>query len=139
MATPNPSLMHRFEDYKPSKSALFWSCALCVAATMIVGFAWGGWVTGGTATEMARKAADGAGANLAAAVCVVQFKSDPAHSDQLASLNKIQSWDRASFITKGGWATLPGMKEPVTGAADLCAQQLTAAPSPLANAVESSK
>jgi hypothetical protein len=139
MATSNPSYMQRIEDYRPSKTVLFWSCALCIVATMIVGFAWGGWVTRSTATEMSKKAADDAGTNLAAAVCVVQFKSDPAHAVQLASLSKIERWDRGSFITKGGWATLPGMKEPVTGAADLCAQQLTAAPSPLANAAEVSK
>lgn len=128
MATSNPSYMQRIEDYRPSKSILFWSCALCVAATIIVGFAWGGWMTGSAATEMAKKAANDANTNLAAAVCLVQFKSDPAHAVQLASLNKIERWDRATFITKGGWATLPGMKEPVTGAADLCAQQLTASP-----------
>lgn len=139
MAASNPGFMRRFEDYRPSKSILFWSCGLSVVATMIVGFAWGGWVTGGTATDMAKKAADGAGANLAAAVCVVQFTSDPAHIVQLASLNKVERWDRASFVTKGGWATLPGMKEPPTGAADLCAQHLTAAPLMPANMVESSR
>jgi hypothetical protein len=139
MAAPNPGLMQRFEDYRPSKSALGWSCALCVVATMIVGFTWGGWVTGSTAAEMARKAADGAGANLAATLCVAQFKNDPAEAVQRASLTKLDSWDRTSFITKGGWATLPGMKEPVSGAADLCAQQLMAAPLPLASAAETPK
>ena len=136
MAASNPGFMQRFEDYHPSKSALGWSCALCVVATMIVGFTWGGWVSGSTAADMARKAADGAGANLAATLCVAQFKNDPTEAVQLASLNKVERWDRASFITKGGWATLPGMKEPVSGAADLCAQQLMAAPPPLASAAE---
>jgi len=136
MAASSPSFMERFEDYRPSKSALSWSCALCVVATMIIGFSWGGWVTGTTAAEMARKAADGAGASLAATLCVAQFKNDPAEAVQLASLNKAERWDRASFITKGGWATLPGMKDPVSGAADLCAQQLMATPLPLASAAE---
>ena len=122
--TPRPGLAERFELYRPSKTALGWSCALCVVATMVVGFGWGGWVTGGTAAEMARKAADGASANLAATLCVAQFKSDPAQAIQLASLTKLDRWDRTSFITKGGWATLPGMKEPVSGAAELCAGQL---------------
>jgi hypothetical protein len=139
MNPSNPSLMERFENYKPSKSALLWACVLSVAATMIVGFSWGGWTTGGTAAEMARKAADSASASLAAAVCVVQFDSDPGHAVQLASLNKVERWDRAGFVTKGGWATLPGMKEPISGAADLCAQQLTTAPLPLASAADNSK
>ena len=139
MATPNPGILQRFEDYRPTKVAVFWSCAICVVATMIVGFAWGGWVTGGTAADMARKAADGAGTNLAASVCVTQFKNDPAHIAQLASLNKVERWDRATFVTKGGWATLPGMTEPVSGAAGLCAQQLTATPVAQANTIESSR
>ena len=47
--TDGQSLSQRFADYRPSKTVLFWSCAGCVAATMIIGFTWGGWVTGGTA------------------------------------------------------------------------------------------
>ena len=139
MATSNPGIMQRFEDYRPSKTVLSWSCALSVVATMVVGFTWGGWVSGDTAAEMAKKAAEGAGASLAAAVCAVQFENDPAHMSQLASLNKAERWDRASFITKGGWANLPGMNEPLPGAADLCAQQLTTAPLPSANNVETSR
>jgi len=138
MAASNPNIMQRFEDYRPSKTVLMWSCALSVVATMIVGFAWGGWVTGGTAAEMAAKAADTASTSLVASICVNQFRSDPAHAAQLASLNKIDRWDRGSFITKGGWATLPGMKEPTNGAADLCAQQLTAMPVAQANTIETS-
>ncbi len=139
MAAPNPGIMQRFEDYRPTKSALCWAGGLCAIATIIIGFNWGGWVTGGTARDMTQKAADGATAGLAATLCVAQFKADPASAVQLASLNKADRWDRAGFITKGGWATLPGMKEPVAGAADLCAQQLTAESPPLASAVESSR
>jgi len=139
MATSNPSFMRRVEDFKPSKTMLFWFGAACAVATMIVGFSWGGWVTGGTATQLSSAAADGARANLAAAYCVTQFKSDPAEATQLISLNKIDRWERASFITKGGWATLPGTKDPVSGAAELCSQQLADMSVPAADAGTVSK
>ena len=119
------SLMQRFESYRPTKAALGWCCALCAIATMIVGFTWGGWVAGGTAAEMADKAAAGASAKLAAAVCAAQFKRAPDMAVQLVALNKLDTWQRGDFIKKGGWATLPGMTDAVTGAADLCARELT--------------
>jgi hypothetical protein len=117
--------MERFENYRPSKTALAWCCVLSVIATIVVGFAFGGWVTGGTATAMADSAGERAGAKLAAEVCIAQFNHNPDAQTQLAALTKLESWDRAGFVTKGGWATLPGGKNPVTGAADLCAQRLT--------------
>jgi hypothetical protein len=40
-------------------------------------------------------------------------------------LNSLDHWDRADSIKKGGWACLPGMTDPVSGAADICAEQLT--------------
>ena len=119
-----PGLVQRFENYRPSKSALGWSCALCVVATMFVGFTWGGWVTGGTATDMANKAAEGASAKLAAAICAAQFNSDPEAAGHRAALVKLDTWMRSDFIKKGGWANLPGQKESVTGATELCARQL---------------
>lgn len=124
MVVSKPGLAQRFEAYRPSKAAFGWCCVLSVVATMTVGFAWGGWVTGGTAADMANKAADGASAKLAAAVCAVQFNRDPAAAVQRAALTKLDTWQRADFIKQGGWATLPGMQDAVTGAADLCAKQL---------------
>jgi|SRR5579862_2500390 len=125
MPASRPGLMDRFEAYRPSKSALGWCCILSVVATITVGFAWGGWVTGGTATKMSNDAADGASAKLAAAICAAQFNNDPAAAVQRVALDKLDTWQRADFITKGGWATLPGVKDTVTGAADLCARQVT--------------
>ncbi len=55
---------------------------------------------------------------------MTEFKHDPAEATQLISLNKTDRWERAGFIAKGGWATVPGTKDPVSGAAELCSQQL---------------
>lgn len=126
MTSSTPGLAQRLENYRPSKSALGWCCALSIVATMLVGFMWGGWTTSSTARAMADKAADDARATLAAEICTAQFNRNPDAATQLTALNKLESWDRADFIRKGGWANLPGLKEPVSGSADICAQQLMA-------------
>ena len=105
---------------------MFWACAACVVATMVVGFGWGGWVTGGTAGQMAERSAVESRAQLAAVVCVDRFVKGPDSIAQLASLKGSDSWKRDSFIDDGGWTTLAGMDKPVTGAAILCVQQLLA-------------
>ena len=121
------SLGQRWSDYRPSKGIWFWSCVASIAATMIIGFAWAGWVTGGTAANMSAAAADHARAQLAAAYCVTAFEKAPNAAVQLAALKKTDSWNRSGFINKGGWDKLPGEKQPVSGAADLCASKLMSA------------
>ncbi|MGH6920629.1 MAG: hypothetical protein ACREJ0_23330 [Geminicoccaceae bacterium] len=117
------SMSQRFEDYRPSKAALFWSCAGCVVATIIVGFSWGGWVTGGSATEMAEEAAEQAQAQVAAVVCVNKFMAAADARPQLASLKETTSpWQQESFIEDGGWALIADQE--YDGAAELCAERL---------------
>jgi len=117
-------LMQRFEDYQASKTLVFWACAGCVVATMIVGFAWGGWVTGGTSQKMTTQATTEARAELAAAVCVDRFAKGPDATAQLVQLKGTESWKRDQFIEDGGWATLPGADKAISGAAAICARQL---------------
>ena len=125
------SLSRRWEAYRPGKSLLFWSCAASVAGTIVVGFTWGGWTTGGTAAAMAREAATGARQELAAAVCVDRFQGAGDAGVQLASLKGLKNaWDRGTFVEKGGWAVMPGPKaaEAASKVARLCADQLALAP-----------
>jgi len=117
-------LGRRWETYRASKTTLFWSCAGCAVATMIVGFGWGGWVTGGTADKMSAAAATTARAELAATMCVSRFMSGTDMVAQLAALKASNSWNRDDLIEKGGWTTLPGAEKPIQGAADLCAKRL---------------
>ena len=98
----NLSLSRRLEAYRPTKAIWFWSCAACCVATIVVGFAWGGWMTGGTATRMASEAADGARAQLAAASCVIRFDHGPDVLTQLAALKKAESYQRDDMIVKSG-------------------------------------
>ncbi len=119
------SLGRRWESYRPSKGIWFWSSVACVAATIVIGFSWGGWVTGGTATQLATDAATGASAQMAAADCIVRFKNGPDATAQLAALKKADSsYEQADLIKRNGWTTMPGSKDPVEGAADICARNL---------------
>ncbi len=122
----------KWSAYQPSKTVWFWSCIGAVVLTMIVGFTWGGWVTGGTATENAEAAGEQAAAQLAANICVHRFLEAPDAQAQLAELKKADSWKRDSFVEKGGWVTFAEMKEPVDGAAEICAKQLASAEIPAA-------
>ena len=63
--TEKPSLGARWRAYRPSKAVYVWSCIAAVAATMVIGFTWGGWVTGATAADRAKQAAQVAEAQLA--------------------------------------------------------------------------
>jgi len=119
-----PNLMRRWEDFRPTKTAAFWSCAACVVATMIVGFNWGGWVLGGTASAATATAVAGARAELASAICVERFVRGPDATAKLASLQLVDMWKRDTFIQDGGWVTVAGIDAPVAGAAALCARQL---------------
>ncbi|SRR5579885_1253416 len=124
----NPSYLQRWDAYQPTKTAVVWLCLGSIAATLIVGFGWGGWVRGSTAESMASKSAATAQAELAAAVCVHQFTSGANAVAQFASLKAADSWKRDTFIEEGGWVTLPGAQKPVAGAAALCSQTLMEMP-----------
>lgn len=130
--TEKTGIVHSFRNFQASKAQLFWSCAACVVAAVVIGFTWGGWVTGGTAKEMASTSAVGARAELAAAICVQHFASAPNAQAKLASLKEVASYMRSDMIEKDGWVTMVGSDKPVAGAAALCVRQLMDAPLPIA-------
>jgi hypothetical protein len=92
-------------------------------ATMVLGFGWGGWVTGGSAQAAAVKAAQEARTDVVASLCVNKFASAPDAKAHFDVLKKETSWKRTELIEKGGWATFAGL-EPVKGAATACASEL---------------
>ncbi len=125
MAKPS-GLAARFEQFQASKTVLFWACAGAAIAVMVVGFGWGGWVTGGTADRMATQAASAARADLAAQICVNRFTNSPNAAANLVSLKATDSWKQHEIIEKGGWVTIPGTDQPVADASSLCADRLVA-------------
>ena len=119
-------LGQRWAAYQPTKALLFWAAAAGAVATIVVGFAWGGWVTGGGAKRMAEAAAAGSRDTLVAAVCVDRFQAGGDAQAQLAALKLLQGYSRGSFIEKGGWAVMPDKGTVSRAATSLCADQLAA-------------
>lgn len=96
-------------------------------AVAIVGFAWGGWVTGGTALDSANAAADESRTDLAAAICVQNFMADDGARETLAELKELtSSFQQREIIEEGGWATMPDRDEAARATMTLCARMLSA-------------
>ena len=89
----------------------------------IVGFSWGGWVTGGRAETDATQRANGAVVAALAPVCVENFQRTADAPVNLIALKKVDSWSQGDFVEKGGWATMPGSHTPeqVSAVAKACA------------------
>ena len=117
-------LGQRWAAYRPTKGLLFWAAAAGAVATIVVGFAWGGWVTGGSAKRMAEAAAAASRDTLVAAVCADRFRAGGDATALLAELKLLQSYSRGAFIEKGGWAMMPDNVKPTSTAARLCADEL---------------
>jgi hypothetical protein len=45
-----------------------------------------------------------------AAICVAQFKKDPNYKEKLKELKALSSYERSTYIEKGGWDKCPGNK-----------------------------
>ena len=118
------TLRRRFEDYRPTKTQAFWIATGCVAATLVLGFGPGGWVSAGTAQKRIDEAAASARQELAAAVCVEEFMSAKDAGAQLAKLVQAGWYERGELVAKGGWATMPDRKEPNSAVATMCAEKL---------------
>jgi pimeloyl-ACP methyl ester carboxylesterase len=106
-----------------TKPAL-WGALAGAIAVAVVGFSWGGWVTAGTADQLAKKEPDAAVVMALAPICVENFQRQPDAVANLAALKETSSYQQARFIENGGWATMPGAESPHTGTARACANML---------------
>lgn len=120
----NKSFGRRFETYRGSKTMIFWSCAGCIVATLILGFTWGGWMTASSARKAVVQASYDARADMAAAICVRRFGASPDHVANLATLKGTDTWKRDDYIAKGGWLKIDGQEGDISGASTLCVQRL---------------
>jgi hypothetical protein len=108
---------------------LFWACAGSAAVAIVVGFAWGGWVTGGTAQKMAEQSAAQARQELASVVCVDRFMAASDVHVQLTALQALErSYQQGKFIEQGPWAIMPvGLSAEPAAALSSSDQRKTAA------------
>jgi hypothetical protein len=109
---------------KPETGAMvkhgIWGLIIGAVITMIIGFAWGGWRTGGSSQRMSEEAV----LATRAAICVAQFMKQPNAQERLKELTELSSWDRATFIEKGGWDKMPGEAEASHTVSRACADGL---------------
>jgi len=109
---------------KPERAAKIkygtWGFIGGAVIAIIVGFAWGGWTTAGSAQTKSSEAV------LAsqAAICVAQFMKQPNADEKLKTLGDGSSWQRAEVIEKGGWDKMPGQEKASWAVARACADGL---------------
>ena len=99
--------------------------AMGAVALAVVGFSWGGWVTGSKARSMA---SDQAHLEVVAAllpICIEQSKRDPKMSATLAEMKDVGPYQRSELLMKAGWATMPGSDDPNRAVANACAEKLS--------------
>lgn len=118
------SLGEKWNTARPTKTVVFWSWIASMILTMIIGFTWGGWVTGGTARAMANAIGEDAVVKRLAPVCVVQFNEDAGKVQKLKGLKETGTWEQADYVKKQGWATMPGEPEADGKVASECVKLL---------------
>jgi hypothetical protein len=97
----------------------------CGAVAMaIVGFSWGGWVTGGKAEIMASSEAQAQVIAALVPICLEQSRLDPEAIATLATLKDTSRYQRSDILMKTGWATMPGSSDPNRKVASACMDQL---------------
>jgi len=106
-----------------SLTRLLQGAAAGAVATLVIGFNWGGWVTGGTAKEMMQKSVSSALVSALSPICVDRFQHSADAAANLTELKKVNS-QQGSFIEKGGWATMPGGEPANSAVAESCATAL---------------
>ena len=92
-------------------------------ALAIVGFTWGGWVTGGSAAETAKKAANAAVAVALTPYCVEQAGAASA-APVMVELKAATTYSRRTIVEKAGWATPLGADKPNSDLAQACQLKL---------------
>lgn len=116
----------RWNAFQPTKIGTFWALVYIMGGTLVLGFTAGGWMTAGSANEMAEKAANDARAQLAGSVCVERFLAAENADVQLAEFKSIDyGYKRREFVEQGGWAMMPGHTPAgAVSAANHCANAL---------------
>jgi alpha/beta superfamily hydrolase len=117
-------LGQRWRELQLTKTAVFWSCVASAIVTMVIGFSWGGWVTGSTARSMAELTGDSAVVKRLAPICLVRFEQDPDKAQKLKVVKGTDTWQRGEYVKKQGWATMPGEREADGKVADECVKLL---------------
>jgi hypothetical protein len=107
-----------------SLTRLLQGAAVGAVATAVIGFGWGGWMLGSAAKTLAENTANSAVVAAVAPICVDQFQRSTDVAKNLTALKKTDTWEKAAFVEKGGWAMMPGSKVVESGVPQACAALL---------------
>jgi len=110
------------EARKEKIKTTLWGAVGGAIVTMIIGFAWGGWVLGSDSQDMGKDMAEAAVIERLAPMCVMQFNQDPERDNKLQKLKETDSWKRGQYVREQGWATMPFEKEADSRVADRCTE-----------------
>ena len=105
-----------------SLKRLIQGAAVGAIATMFIGFKFMDWSLASTAAKAADDKAHDAVVAVLAPICASKFQQASDVSVNLVAFNKESSWNRGSYIQKGGWATFPGQTSSNADLADACAK-----------------
>ncbi len=90
----------------------------------VVGFSWGGWMTGGSADKMANAMSRD---NVIAAlvpVCVDMARTDAQRGEKIKTIKEASSFKRKDAVMEAGWAAVPGSQTPNKDLAQACIEGL---------------
>jgi alpha/beta superfamily hydrolase len=116
----------------PNTKPMFWGAVMGAAACAVLGFTWGGWVTGATARKDAGAAAHTATVAALAPFCAERFRAQGDAPARIAELAKASTWERSNVVEKSGFATMPGTKNNDSDLARACVELLMAPAAPKA-------
>lgn len=118
------TIRQRWDATQFSKTGIFWICLVVIVGTMLVGFTWGGWVTGGSSQKAAATMANNAVIQRLTSICVAQFQQDPTKEQKLVELKAASRFQQSTYVREQGWATMPGDEQSDTKVASECAKVL---------------
>ncbi|MEM9843271.1 MAG: hypothetical protein AAF965_00590 [Pseudomonadota bacterium] len=90
----------------------------------IVGFSWGGWVTGSSAEKMASEMAEDSVIAALVPFCLERSRTDNERIAKLATIREESSFKRRDAVMETGWATMPGTDGPNRDLAQACIEGL---------------
>ena len=104
---------------------ILWGAVGGAVVLAVVGFMLGGWVTGGTAQQLAERATEKAVRDRLAPICVAQYNRDLEKDQKLEELKKMETYQIGDYVKKQGWSTMPGEKDSDYKVSEKCADLLS--------------
>jgi hypothetical protein len=86
----------------------------------IIGFPWGGWVSGGTSNERALAVSRAEAFAEMVPFCLEQAGADPEGATKLDPIRAASTYQRRDALMAAGWATVRGAEAPDRDTAQAC-------------------